>query len=103
MAARPERIALNWFHKIRLRALAVLAAGILASFALISWFALPILPVVGAAFLTVAAVVHTMTSKLAEPICLDCGTDLTGQPAGVYGAVCPKCGSINERIGHRQA
>lgn len=94
---------MNWFHKIRLRALAVLAAGILASFALISWFALPVLPVVGAAFITVAAVVHSMTSKLGQPICHDCGTDLAGQPTGVYGAVCPKCGFINERLGYHNA
>jgi hypothetical protein len=93
----------NWFHKIRLRALAVLAAGIFAAFALVSWAAWPIIPVVGATFLTVAAVVHSMTSRLAEPICFACGSDLHDQPTGVYGAVCPTCGAINEHLGDRRA
>lgn len=80
-----------------------MAAGILAAFALIGWFALPVIPVVGAAVITVAALVHSMTSKLAEPTCWACGSDLKDQPAGVYGAVCPKCGSVNEHIGSRHA
>lgn len=94
---------MNWFHKIRLRVLAVLLGGILAAFALINFLAWPVLPVVGATVLTVAAMVHGFTSRLGEPNCWKCGGNLGNQPTGEYGAVCPRCGSINQQVGQRRA
>jgi hypothetical protein len=88
---------LNWFHRLRLRVLAILLGGFLAAFAMISFLAWPVLPVVGATVLTVAAVVHSVTGRLAQPICRTCGHDLTDQPTGVYGSLCPACGSVNQQ------
>lgn len=90
-------LRLNWFHKLRLRVLALLLGGFLAAFAMISFLAWPALPVVGATVLTVAAFVHGMTGRLSHPVCWSCGTDLAGQPTGVYGAICPGCGSVNQQ------
>lgn len=89
---------LNWFHKIRLRVLAVLVAAIFAVIGVVTWAAWPVVPVVGVALLTVAAVVNQMTFRLAEPVCYDCGADLKAQRPGVYGVVCPGCGSVNESV-----
>ncbi len=89
---------MNWFAKIRLRVFAILLGGFLAAFALINIWAWPVLPVVGAAFLTVAAVVNTVTSRLSNPVCWACGVDLSEIPTGEYGAVCPDCGSVNQQI-----
>jgi len=81
-----------------LRVLAILLGGILAAIALINFMAWPVIPVVGAAFITVAAVVHTVTNRLGSPVCWACGTDLKDQPTGVYGAICPDCGSVNQQV-----
>lgn len=89
---------MNWFHKIRLRVLAVVLAGIFAVIGVVTWAALPVVPVVGVALITVAAVVNQMTSKLAHPICYECGADLKAQRPGVYGVVCPGCGAVNEAV-----
>jgi len=88
---------LNWFRKLRLRVLALALGGFLAAFAMISVFAWPALPVLGATVLTVAAFVHTMTGKLAHPVCWACGHDIAGEPTGSYGAICPSCGSVNQQ------
>ncbi|USN99111.1 MAG: hypothetical protein H6810_00050 [Phycisphaeraceae bacterium] len=89
---------LNWFHKIRLRVLAVLLAGIFAVIGVVTWAAWPVVPVVGVALLTVAAVVNQMTSRLGHPVCYQCGADLKAQSPGVYGVVCPGCGAVNEAL-----
>ncbi|MBZ0171283.1 MAG: hypothetical protein K8E66_02785 [Phycisphaerales bacterium] len=89
---------MNWFHKIRLRVLAVLLATIFAVIGVLTWAAWPVVPVVGVALLTVAAVVNQMTFRLAEPVCYDCGADLKAQRPGVYGVVCPGCGAVNEAV-----
>lgn len=83
---------------LRLRVLAILLGGILAAFALINFMAWPVIPVVGAAFITVAAVVHTVTIRLSHPVCWACGDDLADQPTGTYGAICPRCGAVNQQI-----
>jgi len=82
---------------------AIVLGGVLAAIAMINVFAWPALPVVGAAVITVAAVVHSVTSRLSHPICWNCGQDITGQPTGEYGAICPKCGSVNQQVGSWRA
>ena len=88
------------FRKLRLRLLAVLlgtATAVVATLSLTAW---PALPVVGVAVLTAAALVNTLTSRLATPICASCGESLAGQPKGVYGAICPSCGAVNQHVPH---
>ena len=36
-----------------------------------------------------------MTAKLAEPVCFECGQNLSEQESGAYGVICPDCGSVN--------
>jgi len=55
-------------------------------------------PVVSVALLTAAAVLNTMTSKLAVSVCSGCGDGLSGVPTGAYGAVCPSCGTLNSAL-----
>ena len=89
---------MNWFHKIRLRVLAVVLAGVFAVIGVVTWAALPVVPVVGVALITVAAVVNQMTSRLTAAVCYQCGADLKAQRPGVYGVVCPGCGAVNEAV-----
>jgi predicted RNA-binding Zn-ribbon protein involved in translation (DUF1610 family) len=51
---------------------------------------------VGTAVAALALAVNTMASRLDSPTCLDCGADLTTEPAGLYGVICPKCGAVNQ-------
>ncbi|MFT5423264.1 MAG: hypothetical protein ACI89L_001038 [Phycisphaerales bacterium] len=87
----------RFLHKLRLRVFAVLTAVILAAVAVISLGVWPV-PVVSVALLTAAAVLNTMTSKLAVSVCSGCGEGLGGVPTGAYGAVCPSCGTINSAL-----
>jgi len=89
---------LNWFHKIRLRVFAVLVATILAVIGVLTWATVPAWPVVGVAIITVAAVVNQMTSRLAQPVCYQCGGDLDTASTGVYGVICPGCGAVNDAV-----
>lgn len=91
-------VPLNWFYKTRLRVFAVLVAACLAVFGVLTWAALPVVPVVGVAILTVAAVVNQMTSRLADPVCYQCGGDLDTSSTGCYGVICSGCGAVNEAV-----
>ncbi|MAY73655.1 MAG: hypothetical protein CMJ31_02830 [Phycisphaerae bacterium] len=93
----------TWFHRLRLRVLAIVLAGGLAVFAMISWLALPALPVIGVAVITVAAVVNTVTHRLASPVCWQCGEDIGEAPKGVHGAMCRGCGAVNQQVGTKRA
>lgn len=87
-----------WMQRIRLRVLAIVGAIAFAAFGAIAWMALPALPVVGVAIITVAAAVNTMTSRLADPVCLSCGTTIAADAqTGVYGRICGNCGAINQQ------
>lgn len=89
---------MNWFQKIRLRVFAVLVAVILAVIGVLTWATVPAWPVVGVALITVAAVVNSMTTRLAEPVCYQCGTALPPAEPGCYGLVCDGCGAVNEVV-----
>lgn len=89
---------MNWIHKLRLRALAVVLGLTLGALAVVGWLSVPVLPALGVALITAAAVVNSMASRLAQPTCAGCGRDLSGSQAGTYGVICPDCGSINQHI-----
>ncbi|MEX2217843.1 MAG: hypothetical protein WD749_03710 [Phycisphaerales bacterium] len=83
-----------WMQKVRLRVFALLVGAALAAIATASLTALPVWPLVGVAVAAVALGVSKMTSRLKQPTCWGCGGDLSREPAGSYGQVCPKCGTI---------
>lgn len=89
---------MNWLHKLRLRAFAVLVASVFGALAVVGWLSVPVLPALGVAIVTAAAVVNTMASRLAMPTCAGCGTDLTKTPAGTHGVICHDCGTINQHF-----
>jgi len=83
-------------HSMRLRVLGVVIGLTLCAIGVLSWMALPVLPVVGFAVATAALVVNSMTSRLSKPLCRDCGLDLSNEPTGPYGVACSECGRINQ-------
>lgn len=85
---------MTWMHKVRLRVLALLVGMVLASVATVAFTTAPVWPVVGMAVAAAAYGVNKITSRLRHPTCWGCGGDLTREPAGSYGQICPKCGSI---------
>lgn len=88
----------GWFRKLRLRALAILVGAGLTALALASFLSLPAWPVIGVAVATVAVVISQMASKLSQPLCLNCGTNLAGQATSDHGVICPGCGTLNDRL-----
>jgi hypothetical protein len=84
-----------WLHKLRLRVLALLVAATLAAIGVASAAAWPVWPILGFAAAAAALVVNRMASRLDEPTCLSCGGDLSGQPSGEHGVICPTCGAIS--------
>ena len=82
----------TWLHKLRLRVFAIIGA---VSIIAVVGFSLPLWAVLGAVVTTLVFTVNTMAAKLDQATCLGCGEDLTKEPAGDYGVVCPACGSIN--------
>lgn len=89
---------MGWLHKLRLRAFAVLVASIFGALAVVGWLSVPVLPALGVAIITAAAVVNSMASRLAMPTCAGCGADLTSTPAGTHGVICQDCGTINQHF-----
>jgi len=88
----PQNALLN---RLRRRTLAIVVAGVVASITAVSVAALPVLPVVGVALITVAAAVHSVTAPLKASVCTRCGTTMGDAEAGPYGAVCGSCGALN--------
>lgn len=86
---------LRWLFKLRLRAFGVLVGVGLAAVAAVSWVSVPLWPVVGVAVTAVALAVNSIGSKLSQQRCMACGHDITEEPAGPHGKICPDCGSIN--------
>lgn len=88
----------EWFEKVRLRSLGIIAAGFVGAFALVSWMALPAIPVIGVALITVAALVNGVTAKVDDAVCRGCGTKLPDKAPGVYGVFCETCGLVNPQV-----
>jgi hypothetical protein len=70
----------------------------LTTLGVISLTTIPAWPILGVAVATVALVINQMTSRLRQPICLGCGHDLTGQPLGEHGTICPACGAVHQEL-----
>lgn len=87
---------MNWMSRIRLRVLALVVGIALLALGAISLTAIPAWPVVGVAVAFVAMAVNRAAARLDQPICLTCGHDIGGEPAGEHGMVCSKCGSVND-------
>jgi hypothetical protein len=77
--------------------LALLVGVALCVIGIVSFAAVPLWPLLGVAFATVALCVNTMTSRLNSPVCWGCGEDVASQPSGEYGVICPSCGSITSK------
>jgi len=85
---------MEWIRGARYRALAYVCAICIAAGAAIAFAGAPWLPVMGAAFVTAVVSVSKLTTKLLRPTCMACGLDLSGEPIGMHGIVCPDCGSV---------
>ncbi|MCA9279572.1 MAG: hypothetical protein H6815_00920 [Phycisphaeraceae bacterium] len=92
----------NWLKRIRLTVLTTVTIVAILAWWVVSIAALPALPVVGVAVAGVAVVVNVVAAKLRPNTlsCYNCSQDLTKQPVGVYGVVCPECGAISQPIQH---
>ncbi len=92
----------DWMHRIRLRAFGLVLGLTLVVIAMLSLTTLPAWPVVGVAVAAAAVAVNTMASKLRleQPICVHCRRDLSDQTPGVYGIVCPQCGTVDASLAH---
>ncbi|MEM1071756.1 MAG: hypothetical protein AAGH71_02905 [Planctomycetota bacterium] len=89
-----ERIA--FLHKLRLRSFAIVLGLVLAAIGVISVVSAPAWSVVAGAVAIAAVAVNKVASRLAQPVCLGCGTAIGDEPVGQYGVVCPNCGTIAE-------
>jgi hypothetical protein len=86
---------LAWISRVKYRALALIAALVLATVGTIAFVGAPWLPVVGVAVAAACVTISKMTRSLLQPTCLECGCDLSVQPVSVQGIACPDCGSVN--------
>jgi hypothetical protein len=84
----------TFLHQIRRKVLWVVVGVGVTTLAILSWTALPALPIVGVAVATIALVINTMTARLRQPICHGCGVSIAGLPHGEHGVICPDCGHI---------
>jgi hypothetical protein len=88
----------TFLHETRRRVLWVVAGVGVTALAVVSWTALPALPVVGVAVAAIALVVNRMTAGLRESVCLGCGQDVSQLPHGEHGVICPNCGHITSNM-----
>ena len=87
----------TWLAKLRLRAAVVVIGIPLACFGIFSvglgWV---VLPVVGVAVAAVSVTMNKLGQRFDHVTCWTCGEDLTNEPAGVHGVICPCCGALNQ-------
>jgi hypothetical protein len=89
---------LTWMQQTRVRVLWVIVGIGLTTLGVLSLTTIPAWPIVGVAVATVALAISRMTSRLSQPICLGCGHDLSGQPLGEHGTICPECGAVHQQL-----
>lgn len=92
-----------WIQRLRLKALALVVAIGLVAIGAISVFAIPAIPALSVAVAVVAVALNQIGHRLAHPTCYGCGSDISGNTPGVYGVVCPKCGTINQTLPPKHA
>ncbi len=90
------KIPRPYFSRLRLRALAWLLGIALASFATVALSPISWVPVVFGAVAAAAVSLSKTAHRLNKPTCLDCGSDLTGEPVGTHGTICRDCGAVNQ-------
>ncbi len=85
-----------YMHKLRLRAFGVLVGLGLTALGIVSMTAAPAWPVVVGAFAVAALVVNKVAAQLSHTVCIGCGKEIDdAAPVGVYGVVCPNCGTVS--------
>lgn len=91
---------LNWLQRIRLRVFAVMLGLALAALATVSLTTIPAWPVVGVAFAVAVAVINTAGQRFSvdQQVCLTCGVDVSKQPSGPHGVICPSCGGLSQTL-----
>jgi hypothetical protein len=94
----PITSSVNWIQRMRRRALWVVVVVAVTAVGVLTWTAMPAWPVIGVAIAATALVLNTITKDLSQDRCLGCGDSIAQQPVGVHGRVCPKCGTINDRL-----
>lgn len=95
LAAQAAQTPMAWIARIKYRALAYVAAIIIATIATITLVGAPWVPVVGVAVAAACMSVSKLTTRLLHPTCLECGHDLSGEPVAIQGIACPGCGAVN--------
>lgn len=97
-AAAGESRGPRWLGRLRRRALALGLAIGLTAWGVVAFTTLPLWPIVGVAVAALAVGVNSLTFRMREAVCFECGASLSGQPAGEYGVICQSCGSLNEQV-----
>ncbi|MBY0112970.1 MAG: hypothetical protein K2Y21_09125 [Phycisphaerales bacterium] len=88
----------NFMERIRLKAMAVVLAVIVAAVGVIAWSTIPAWPVIGVGVAVVAVALNSIGSRLEKAVCYGCGGSMAGQPIGERGSICPTCGTINQPL-----
>lgn len=97
MKQRADRApsGITWLGKIKLRVLVAVIGVPLAVAGVVSlgpgWL---MVPLVGVAVAAVTVTVNKITQRLGAATCWTCGQDLSSEPEGEHGIVCPECGSL---------
>lgn len=93
---------MTWLGKIRLRVFAYLVGLGLAVIGVLSFTALPALPIVGVAIAAAAVLVNHAATRLSSSTCLGCGESIARLPSGEHGTICPTCGTLSFGKGDRR-
>lgn len=88
---------LDWIRRVRRQAVGTVLCATLLVVTTLALSTAPWLPVVGVALAAVAVTVHKMTHRIhhADAACLSCSRDLSEEPTGVHGIICPDCGAVH--------
>lgn len=85
-----------FLSRVRFRAVLWMVGIGLCTWAAILLAGLAWVPVVGVAVAAAAATINKVAHRLDKPVCHACGHDMTHEPLGPAGAVCPTCGSLHQ-------
>lgn len=85
-----------FLSRVRFRAVLWMVGIGLCTWAAIILTGVAWVPVVGVAVAAAAATINKVANRLDKPVCHGCGHDMTAEPLGPAGAVCPACGSLHQ-------
>ena len=89
-------MATGLLHRIRRRVVWVTATVVGLSVAAVLLTTAPVWPVLGAAIATIAVAVQSLGRELKSDRCMNCGESMASEPRGTHGAICPRCGAIDD-------